>query len=105
MTAILDILSGLLHKSDVQATQKTAPAPSEPQAVVDGSPLLLSEDDMAGLLGVSSGAVRRLDSGGKIPKPLRLGNFLRWRRTEIESWVDRGCPAREGWKWTTDTGH
>ena len=105
MRTILDILSDLLYKPNVPAKEGVAvPMPSEPQAVADGGSLLLSEDDMASLLGVSSGAVRRLNAGGKIPEPVRLGNFLRWRRTEIESWVDRGCLARESWTWTTEAG-
>lgn len=77
--------------------------PSRPEPDLATSPgadvLLLTEADMADLLSVTRGVVRRLDAGGKLPSPIRLGNFTRWRRTEIQDWVDAGCPSREGWHW------
>jgi len=60
-------------------------------------PLLLSANDLAKLLGLSLRSIRNLDSAGKLPRPLRVGGSVRWRRAEIFSWIDSGCPNRETW--------
>ncbi len=39
--------------------------------------------------------VRRLTDGGRMPSPIKLGALIRFRRAEIESWIDGGCkPVR-----------
>jgi excisionase family DNA binding protein len=44
-------------------------------------------------LGCSTQHVRRLNDSGKMPKAVRVGSLLRWRRTDIESWIANGCPS------------
>ena len=60
--------------------------------------LLLSAADLADVLGVSLRTVRRLDSYGKLPRPVRLGRAVRWRRDEVARWVEAGCPDRSEWE-------
>lgn len=36
-------------------------------------------------------------AGGKAPAGIRIGNMVRWRRHEIEAWIDAGCPSRAKW--------
>ena len=55
---------------------------------------LITVGELADLLRVSVRTVWRLNSGGKIPEPLRLGNNVRWRSNEIRSWIANGCPER-----------
>ena len=64
---------------------------SEPQPAVNAE--LLDVQAVAALLGCSSRHVYRLADAGKMPKPLKLGALVRWRRTELISWLDAGCPA------------
>ena len=53
-------------------------------------PLTLDVNEVAQLLGVSKRTVYRLLDAGQIPKPLKLGNATRWRRTDIELFVKAG---------------
>jgi excisionase family DNA binding protein len=54
---------------------------------------LLDVRAVAGLLGCSVRHVYRMADGGRMPPPLKLGALVRWRRAELERWLDQGCPA------------
>ena len=60
--------------------------------------LLLSTQDLAALLARSIRSVQRDNSTGRLPRPLRLGGAIRWRRDEVLRWVAAGCPARREWE-------
>ena len=66
----------------------------------NAGPLLLKAGELAGLLGVSRATVWSWHSAGRIPLPVRIGGVTRWRRAEIESWVEAGTPGREKWETT-----
>lgn len=55
-------------------------------------PELMRVGEVAEKLRVSVRTVWRLHSSGRIPKPLRLGNNVRWRSNEIADWISSGCP-------------
>ncbi len=55
---------------------------------------LLSAQDLAGMMRVSTRTVWRLLSGGKLPQPIRIGGSVRWRRPDVEDWVRAGCPEQ-----------
>lgn len=52
-----------------------------------GLPLLIKAAEVARILNVSERTLWRLKSAKKIPEPVRLGGIVRWKRTEIESFV------------------
>jgi len=58
------------------------------------NPLLVSIRDLAVLLSRSEIALHRDDAAGRLPRSIRLGGSKRWRRTDIEAWVEMGCPKR-----------
>ena len=60
--------------------------------------LAMSAADLAARLEVSLRHLRRLDSAGKLPKPVRLGRSVRWPVTEIEGWLNAGAPDRQRWQ-------
>lgn len=60
--------------------------------------LVVSAKVLAKLLGVSIRQVWRLNSAGKLPKPIRLGGSVRWRRDEILAFIEAGAPDRETWE-------
>jgi len=102
---ILAIFESLLPGTKRADLNETCPPKAvEPPTEGYSDPLLLGDDDMAGLLGVTSGTIRRLDAGGRMPDPVKLGNFKRWRLAEIKDWVDAGCPIRKQWKWRPSNG-
>lgn len=53
---------------------------------------LLTVEDVAALLQVSPRTVWRMRSSCQIPKPIKVGGGVRWRRQDIESWIAQGCP-------------
>ena len=55
--------------------------------------LLISADDLAVLIGVSTRTVWRLLSSGRLIEPVRLGGNVRWNRERIEEWIREGCPT------------
>ena len=62
-----------------------------------GPPLLLDAEQAAALAGVSRSHWWSLHSAALVPFPVKLGRATRWRRREIEAWVDAGCPPRHEW--------
>lgn len=59
---------------------------------------LVSAKELAGLMGVSLRHVRRLDSAGKLPRPIRIGGSVRWLITEVKDWLNAGAPDRKAWE-------
>ena len=56
---------------------------------------LLDVGAVAALLGCSKRTVYRLSDGGRMPRPLKLGQLVRWRRVEVLAWIAGGCePVR-----------
>jgi len=56
-------------------------------------PILLPVGQVARLLGISSRTVWRRLSAGEMVEPVRIGASVRWRRRDIDEWVDQGCPV------------
>jgi len=56
-------------------------------------PAMLAVDDVAGLLACSARHVYRLADMGRMPRPVKLGALVRWRRASIMAWIAEGCPA------------
>ena len=60
--------------------------------------LLLTAADLGAILGVHRATVWTWHAGGKIPMPVRIGGATRWRRREIEQWIEAGAPPRVRWQ-------
>jgi predicted DNA-binding transcriptional regulator AlpA len=63
-------------------------------------PALLSAKLSSAFVGVSLRTWWRLDSSGKVPAAVRVGNAKRWRTQELKDWIDSGCPDRAKWEAT-----
>ncbi len=53
---------------------------------------LLDVGAVATLLDCSRRHVYRLADAGRIPRPVKLGQLVRWRRAALLEWLDAGCP-------------
>ena len=62
------------------------------------APILLTARQAAAICGKSLRTWRTWDAGGRIPRPVRIGRSTLWRASELEAWVDAGCPARSEWE-------
>ncbi|APW60526.1 helix-turn-helix transcriptional regulator [Paludisphaera borealis] len=69
----------------------------QPSPVSSGT-LLIDAEEVARRLDVSSRTVWRLNSAGKLPKPVAVGGSKKWRSDEIRRWVEAGCPGRSAWE-------
>ena len=54
--------------------------------------LLIPAEKVAELLGISKRTLWRLLSAGRLPEPIRLGSVVRWKRDELQEWIEEGCP-------------
>ncbi len=62
------------------------------------SPLLLSAEDAADLLGIGRSHFYALHSSGRLgPQPVRLGRRTLWRADELRAWCEEDCPPRVRW--------
>ena len=59
-------------------------------------PALISAEDLATMIGVSTRTLWRLLSRHRLPPPVRFGGNTRWRLDDINGWIDRGCPPLDG---------
>ncbi|HEG43600.1 MAG TPA: DNA-binding protein [Phycisphaerales bacterium] len=56
---------------------------------------LVDVKKLAEVLSVSIRQVFRLKAENKIPAPMKIGGSIRWKRSEIERWMEWDCPGRE----------
>ncbi len=57
--------------------------------------LLLDAKQLAALLSIATKTIRRWDSAGRLPRPVRLSSgCVRWSRSTIESWIAEGEQGR-----------
>ena len=55
-------------------------------------PLLISADQLADKMQISTRTLWRLLSAGKLIQPVRIGGNTRWRLDEVRLWIADGCP-------------
>jgi excisionase family DNA binding protein len=51
---------------------------------------MITVDQLAEILHVSTRTVWRLVSGGQLPQPLRFGRNVRWNYAVVRTWIERG---------------
>jgi predicted DNA-binding transcriptional regulator AlpA len=56
--------------------------------------LLITDVQAAALAGVSRSTWNVLRAAGKVPACVKLGRAVRWRRLDVELWIEWGCPNR-----------
>ncbi len=59
---------------------------------------LLNAKALGQVLALSKRQVFRLNSCGRIPKPIRIGGAVRWSVAEISDWLAAGAPDRMAWE-------
>ena len=60
---------------------------------------LLTAHEVGEMLSLSKRQIFRMKSAGLICAPLRVGaGAIRWRQSEIERWIELGCPDRESFE-------
>ena len=57
--------------------------------------MLLTVGAVAQILNLSKRTIHRLNCTGKIPSPVKISGSIRWRQSDIDHWIDLGCPDRK----------
>ncbi|HRU06724.1 MAG TPA: helix-turn-helix domain-containing protein [Candidatus Brocadiia bacterium] len=99
-------VQGAARASGATPTATTTKTSTENAKMVRavGQPVLLDVKQLAEMLGCSTSHVWRMDKAGALPAPLKLMRSVRWRRDEVEAWVDAGAPPRTRWTWPPAKG-
>lgn len=67
-----------------------------PSGIAMWEKLLLTARQVADALGISERKVWSMHTTARLPAPVQLGDrSTRWRRTDLERWIEAGCPSRE----------
>jgi len=53
---------------------------------------LIKIQEVAKLLTCSMRHVHRMADAGRMPRPIKLGRIIRWRRVAILEWIEADCP-------------
>lgn len=46
---------------------------------------------VAEMCGVSVWLLYKMAGNGRMPKPIKIGRLLRWKRRDVERWIAGGC--------------
>ena len=65
--------------------------------------LLITAADFAKMMELSERTLARRCAEGAVPLPVRIGGSVRWRRREIEAWIEAGCPHPSSWEYRRDS--
>ena len=64
------------------------------KAATQIEPMLVDVKALARILSTSVRSVWRLNSGGKLPRSVRVGRSVRWDVEALHKWIEVGCPDR-----------
>ncbi len=64
----------------------------EPKTRNTTSPLL-DVRAVAAMLDCSPRTVYRLADSGRMPRPVKVGALVRWRRDALTDWINADCPS------------
>ena len=71
---------------------------ASPKRETEITPALLTKRETMALTALSYTTIWRLSKAGKFPQALKLPTGgLRWRKNEIESWIENLSAGQAGW--------
>ncbi len=56
---------------------------------------LICDTALAAYLSISRRKIWDMNARDSLPIPVRLGRSVRWRKEDIDLWVEQGCPDRK----------
>lgn len=61
------------------------------------APQFVTPADLAAMIKIGRSTLYGLKAAGQLPRPVKLGNCdcVRWRLSDIERWIELGCPSME----------
>ena len=77
----------------MQTKTETTDSPTAGRESATAESALLDVQQVAAMLRCSVRHVYRLADSAQMPRPVKLGALVRWRRDEIDNWIADGCPT------------
>jgi excisionase family DNA binding protein len=71
------------------AQEMTEPARPRRRAVPQNDDRLMGVEDLAEYLGIPEATVYKQRSEGTGPPGYRIGKHVRWKRSEVEAWLEK----------------
>ncbi len=91
-----------LKPNQMTPIERSQHAMSRGQKPPDNVGLLVNMREAAKLLKMSERNVWSMWKAGKIPRPIRIGQSVRWGYEELRAWVNAGGPPLDQWTWTRE---
>ena len=66
---------------------------------------LITAKTLAKMLATSVRSVWRYKSTGRLPKSVKVGCSIRWRRADIQLWIEMGCPYQSEFETRKEVEH
>ena len=86
--AVEPMLNERLNDLEERLLERLRAVVQQPPA--DTAPPLLTQDDLACYLRVAPRTVKRMVAAGELPPPIPISaGRSRWRRSDIDEWLDR----------------
>lgn len=54
--------------------------------------VLLTKREAADFCGLACSTFDRYRAAGWVPKPVKIGNVIRWKLDDLRAWLEAGCP-------------
>jgi len=109
LPALIELMKTVLSAVRRDDENKTARQRASQQALFAGQKpptdkgLLINSREAAKLLKIGERTLWRMWNDGMMPKPIRIGQAVRFSFEELNAWVNAGGPPQEDWKWPQET--
>jgi excisionase family DNA binding protein len=110
MTTLVELLKQVLNAAQgideererrLRASQNALFAGQKPP---EDKGLLIDSRQAAKLLKVGERTLWRMWNEGKMPRPIHIGQAVRFRYEELQAWVNAGGPPQKEWEWPKRRG-
>lgn len=65
---------------------------------------LINAKQLAEMLSISERHLWRMRAAGKLPKTVKIGSCVRWLLSDIEMFLNMGCPSQKQFESMTQAG-
>lgn len=109
LPALIELTKTVLSAVRRDDEDRTARQRASQQALFAGQKpptdkgLLINSREAARLLKVSERTLWRMWNDGRMPKPIRIGQAVRFGFEELDAWVNAGSPPQKEWKGPQET--
>jgi excisionase family DNA binding protein len=105
MPILIELMKTVLRSARSDDDNKTARQRASEHALFAGQKpptdkgLLVNSREAAKLLKISERTLWQMWNDGMMPKPIRIGQAVRFSVEELNAWVNAGGPLQKDWKW------